>query len=55
MTVIVILCSYIGLTPEMFIVGIVIAIFLVQGVHHPTSTKALGKIAKLFGRYTKLE
>ena len=55
MTVIVILCSYIGLTPEMFIVGIIIAIFLVQGVHHPTSTKALGKIAKLFGRYTKLE
>ena len=55
MTVIVMVCSLFGLSPELFIVGIVIAIFLVQGVHHPTSTKALGKIAKAFGRYTKLE
>lgn len=55
MTILIVICSFIGLSPEMFIVGIIIAIFLVQGVHHPTSTKVLGKIAKSFGRYTKLE
>ena len=55
MTALVIIFSFIGISAEMFIVGIIIAIFLVQGVHHPTSTKILGKIAKIFGRDTQLE
>ncbi|MCQ2976798.1 MAG: hypothetical protein MJ232_02180 [archaeon] len=55
MTALVIIFSFIGISAEMFIVGIIIAIFLVQGVHHPTSTKILGKIAKVFGRDTQLE
>lgn len=55
MTALVIIFSFIGISAEIFIVGIIIAIFLVQGVHHPTSTKILGKIAKVFGRDTQLE
>lgn len=55
MTALVIIFSFIGISAEMFIVGIIIAIFLVQGVHHPTSTKILGKMAKVFGRDTQLE
>ena len=55
MTVIVVLFSYIGFTPEMFIVGMVIAITTIQGIHHPSSTTLLGNIAKLMNRYTKLD
>ena len=47
--------SFIGITPEMFICGMVIAIFTIQGIHHPTSSRLIGKIAKSFGRYTKYE
>ena len=55
MTVIIFVCSYIGMVPEMFICGMVIAIFTIQGIHHPTSSRVLGRIAKSFGRYTKYE
>ena len=54
-TVIVCLFSFIGISPEMFVVGMVIAITTIQGLHHPSSSKLLGKIAKLLGRYTELE
>jgi energy-converting hydrogenase A subunit B len=53
-TVIIALTSYMGLTPEMFIVGMLIAIFTIQGLYHPASSKLLGKIAQKMNRYTKL-
>ena len=53
--VIIYLTSFIGLTPEMFVVGMIIAITSIQGLHYPTSSKLLGRVAKVMGRYTKLE
>lgn len=55
MTIIITLTSFVGLTAEMFVVGMIIAITTIQGLHHPSSSKLLGKIAKAMGRYTKLE
>ncbi|MDR2966402.1 MAG: hypothetical protein LBU74_00440 [Methanobacteriaceae archaeon] len=54
-TLIVVAFSYIGFTPEMFVVGMVIAITTIQGIHHPTSSKLLGNIAKTMNKYTKLD
>ncbi len=54
-TIIIVICSFIGLTPEMFVAGMIIAITTIQGIHHPSSSKLLGKIAKSMGRYTKLK
>ena len=54
-TIIIYILSFVGLTPEMFVVGMVIAILTIQGLYHPSSSKLIGKIAKAFGRYTKLE
>ena len=42
-------------TAEMFLVGMVIAIFTIQGISHPYSTKLLGQIAAKFNRSTKFE
>ena len=53
-TVIITLTSFIGLTPEEFIVGMVFAIVTVQGLDHPRASKLLGKIAKRMGRYTEI-
>ncbi|MCE5214510.1 MAG: hypothetical protein LLF83_07315 [Methanobacterium sp.] len=53
-TVIIALTSYIGITPAMFIVGMLIAIFTIQGLYHPSSSKLLGKIAQKMDRYTKM-
>lgn len=55
MTVIVVTFSYVGLTPEMFVCGMVIAITTIQGVYHPASSKLLGNIAKKVNRHTKLD
>jgi len=55
MTGIVIAFSYVGIRPEMFVVGMVIAVTTIQGIHHPSSSKLLGKIAKKLNRYTQLE
>ncbi|MDO5827155.1 MAG: hypothetical protein Q4Q19_02675, partial [Methanobrevibacter sp.] len=55
MTAIVFAFSFIGITPEMFICGMIIAIFTIQGIYHPASTKLLGRIAKALGRYTDYE
>jgi energy-converting hydrogenase A subunit B len=53
-TVIITLTSFIGLTPEEFIVGMVFAIVTIQGLDHPRASKLLGKIAKRIGRYTEI-
>jgi len=53
-TVIIAAASYIGITPGMFIVGMLIAILTIQGLYHPASSKLLGKIAQKMGRYTKI-
>jgi len=53
-TVIIVAASYIGITPAMFIVGMLIAILTIQGLYHAGSSKLLGAIAKKMGRYTKL-
>ena len=50
-TVIIFVCSFVGLTPEMFIVGMVIAILTVQGLDHKTASIVLGKIAEKFNRH----
>ena len=53
MTVLIFIFStFIGITPEMFICGAVIAILLIQGLYHKYSSKFLGKIAKKMNRYT---
>lgn len=53
-TVIIAAASYIGITPDMFVVGMLIAILTIQGLYHPASSKLLGKIAQKMGRYTKI-
>lgn len=55
MTIIIVLASFIGFTPEMFVCGSVIAILTIQGLHHPSASHILGKIAVKFGRNTKLD
>ena len=56
MTVILyIFTTFFFFTAEMFIVGMVIAIFTIQGISHPYSTKLLGQIAAKFKRSTKFE
>ena len=53
MTVLVfIFTTFLGMTPQMFICGAVIAILLVQGIYHKYSSRTLGKIAKIMNRYT---
>ena len=54
MTFIVLVFSSFGIKPEMFVAGMVIAITTIQGLHHPSSSKLLGNIAKKLNRYTKL-
>lgn len=53
MTIIIVLGSFIQLTPEMFVVGMIIAITTIQGIYHPVSSKLLGNIAKKMNRYAK--
>ena len=50
-TLIIFICSFAGLTPEMFIVGMVIAILTVQGLDHKRASIILGKIADKFNRH----
>ena len=52
-TAIVFICSFIGFTPEMFIVGMVIAILTVQGIDQTRASIVLGKIAKKFNRHAR--
>ncbi|MDP1553330.1 MAG: hypothetical protein Q8M06_09995 [Methanobacteriaceae archaeon] len=53
-TIIIALTSFIGLTPIMYIVGMVIAITTIQGIHHPSASRLIGKIATKMGRHTKI-
>ena len=50
-TLIIFICSFVGLTPEMFIVGMVIAILTVQGLDHKRASIILGKRADKFNRH----
>ena len=50
-TAIIFICSFAGFTPEMFIVGMVIAILTVQGIDHKRASILLGKIAEKFNRH----
>ena len=52
-TVIIFICSFIGMTPEMFIVGMVIAILTIMGIDQPSASVVLGKIAKKFNRHAR--
>ena len=52
-TAIIFLTSFIGLTPEMFIVGMVIAIFTIMGISQTGASKVLGNIAKKFNRHAR--
>jgi energy-converting hydrogenase A subunit B len=53
-TAIIFATSYLGIGPADFIVGMVLAIVTIQGLHHPLASKLLGKIAKKMGRHTTL-
>ena len=50
-TAIIFICSFIGMTPEMFIVGMVIAILTIQGIDQVRASVLLGKIAEKFNRH----
>ncbi|WP_296878763.1 hypothetical protein [uncultured Methanobrevibacter sp.] len=52
-TVIIFICSFVGFTPEMFIVGMVIAILTVQGIDQVRASVLLGKIAQKFNRHAE--
>lgn len=52
-TILLYLTSFIGLIPEMFITGMVIAILTIQGIDHVRASKLLGEIAKRFNRHAK--
>ncbi|HMK53522.1 MAG TPA: hypothetical protein VK444_01960 [Methanobacteriaceae archaeon] len=53
-TVIIYLTSFIGMKPEFFIVGMVLAIVTIQGLAHPSASRLLGKLAEKMGRHTKM-
>ena len=52
-TILIFIFSFIGLTPEMFIVGMVIAILTIQGIDQVRASIILGKIADKFNRHAK--
>ncbi len=52
-TIIIFLTSFIGMTPEMFIVGMVIAILTIMGIDQTRASIVLGKIAKKFNRHAR--
>ena len=52
-TLLIFIFSFVGLTPEMFIVGMVIAILTIQGIDQVRASIILGKIAEKFNRYAK--
>ena len=52
-TVLIFIFSFIGLTPEMFIVGMVIAILTIQGIDQVRASVILGRIADKFNRHAE--
>lgn len=53
MTVILFIASFVGITPEMFIVGMIIAILTIQGIDQSGASRVLGRIAKIFNRHAE--
>ncbi|MGL4670504.1 MAG: hypothetical protein ACRCVG_07950 [Methanobacteriaceae archaeon] len=54
-TILAVLLSTIGISPEFFVVGMVIAILTIQGIAQPAASRFLGKIAKKMNRHTEIE
>ena len=52
-TILIFIFSFVGLTPEMFIVGMVIAILTIQGIDQVRASIILGRIANVFNRHAK--
>ncbi|WP_407378420.1 hypothetical protein [Methanobrevibacter sp.] len=52
-TILIFIFSFVGLTPEMFIVGMVIAILTIQGIDQVRASIILGKIADKFNRHAE--
>ena len=52
-TVLIFIFSFMGVTPEMFIVGMVIAILTIQGIDQVRASVILGKIADKFNRHAR--
>ena len=52
-TLLIFIFSFVGLTPEMFIVGMVIAILTIQGIDQVRASIILGKIADKFNRHAE--
>ena len=52
-TLLIFIFSFVGLTPEMFIVGMVIAILTIQGIDQVRASIILGKIAEKFNRHAE--
>ena len=52
-TMLIFIFSFVGLTPEMFIVGMVIAILTIQGIDQVRASIILGKIADKFNRHAE--
>lgn len=52
-TIILYLAGFVGLTPEMFICGMIIAILTIQGIDQPGASKVLGRIAEKFNRHAE--
>ncbi len=52
-TAIIFITSFIGLTPKMFIVGMVIAILTIMGIDQTKASIVLGKIAEKFNRHAR--
>lgn len=50
-TILIIIFGLIGITPEMFILGMLIAITTIQGIHHPSASKLIASMAKKLKRY----
>lgn len=49
-TILIWITSYIGLSPQNFIVGMVIAALTIQGLYHPVTSKIIGKMARKMDR-----
>jgi energy-converting hydrogenase A subunit B len=49
-TILIWAASYIGITANYFILGMVIAILTIQGIYHPWSSKLIGKLARKMNR-----
>jgi energy-converting hydrogenase A subunit B len=49
-TILIWAASFIGIVPQNFIVGMVIAALTIQGIYHPVTSKLIGKMARKMNR-----